>query len=60
MKIKGSYTIKIADKESGDLYAGSVVTVEVTTDTVDAATTVADALGATLEKLGLSIPQANS
>ena len=57
-KLAGNYTIRIADKEPvAGPAAGSVITVEVTTFSADDATTVADAVGRTLEKLGLSIEQ---
>jgi hypothetical protein len=59
-KIQGTYTVKIEDKESGDLYAGSVVTIEIRTATVDAATTAAEAAGTALDKLGLTIPQVSN
>lgn len=55
-KLSGNYTIRIADKDPVAGPAdGTVVTVEVTTYSADEATTVADAVGKALEKLGLAI-----
>ncbi len=55
-KLSGNYTIRIADKNPiiGPV-DGTVVTVEVMTYSPDEATTIADVVGKTLDKLGLSM-----